>query len=132
MRLHRHNGDLRWRYRMREVPPCDSSWRIDIRCRYSINPDDVERSRWTWCVWLEFLENFGGEKARWMPSLIGYSEGATFKHPAPNTVQGHTRDQATAHEIVRAVIADVQKRRAEHEALAQARAAFGQRDEVST
>ena len=131
MRLHRRNGDLKRRYRMHEVPRTDS-WRKDIRCRYTVEPDNVERSSWTWRVWLEFEHVKADGGTYWMVSLTGYSEGATFRHPAPNTVQGRTDDQGTADEIARAVVTDVLSRRAANEALAQAQEAFGSRGQVAS
>ena len=130
MNAHTRKGALRRRYRMHEVPRCDS-WRTDLRCNYSITPDNVERSRWTWRVWLEFRTDFGGN-VRWMPSMIGYEGAFGSRHPAPNTVTGTTRTCDEAEQIVRAVINDVAQRRAANEALAMAQQSHGTTDQVAT
>ncbi len=130
-RLHTRKGALRGRYRMREVPPTEGLWRLDLRCQYTIKPDNVEMSSWSWRVWLEFLSEWEGKRS-WRPSLIGYEGGWSSTHPAPNTVRGSTRTREEADQIVRAVIADVQERRAANEALAMAQQTHGTTDQVPT
>lgn len=111
---------MKRRYRIDDVPHVGAgSWQLDLRAQFSVEPVNVERSRWSWRVWLEFQTEWEGVRS-WRPSPVGYDCGG-----GPHQIGGVERTQEAADLRVRECIEDVRRRRAENEALAMARSSGG-------
>lgn len=112
----------RWKDRIDEVPGENGEDHDKIRVCYTVEPVDVERSKWRWHVWLEFQRPWAPDD--WCISLLGYEGGLGIKS-GPHDVGGDCPRQDIAEQRAREAVDDVRRRIAAGEALRTARAVAG-------